>query len=242
MKRQHMPLVDARYWLGIALASIFGTNLGDLYAHELRLGIYLGTAILAALAGIVFLVERRDNRPNELFYWLVIIIIRTGATNIADYLAFRVHVPKLPLSLGLAALIALFGWLAARADAQDRTDTTDLPPTGAPYWAAMLSAGVFGTVVGDICSHYVGQGIASIGLDVVLAVALAIWAGTNVRSFVVYWATIAAARTAGTAMGDWFAENKILNLGLPVATLLTGAAFIGVLLFWRRSGARAMVG
>jgi hypothetical protein len=34
-------------------------------------------------------------------------------------------------------------------------------------------------------------------------------------------------------MGDWLAENKILDIGLPVATSITGAAFIGVLLLWR---------
>lgn len=232
-----MPLIDARYWLGITLASIFGTNLGDLYAHELHLGIYLGTSILAVLAAIAFVAERRSVRPTELFYWLVIIIIRTGATNIADYLAFRVHVPKWPLSLGLAAIIAVFGWLAARSDTKPATDTSDLPPTGAAYWIAMLGAGVFGTVVGDICSHLVGEGVASIALDGLLALALLVWAKTPVRSFAIYWLTVSVARTAGTAMGDWLAENKTIEIGLPLSTLMTGAVFVAVLVFWRGRGA-----
>ena len=87
MKRRHMPRVDPRYWLAITLASIFGTNSGDLYAHELGLGIAPGLAILAALAALVFIAERADAATRTLYYWLVIIIIRTGATNIADYLA-----------------------------------------------------------------------------------------------------------------------------------------------------------
>jgi uncharacterized membrane-anchored protein len=233
MKRIHMPIIDARYWLGITLASIFGTNLGDLYAHETHLGIYRGIAVLAVLAAGVFAAERRDAAPKELFYWLVIIIIRTGATNIADYLAFKVRVQPLALTLGLAFLIGLFGWLANRNDMQSADDTVDLPPAGFCYWSAMLSAGVFGTVLGDICSHFVGQGIASLALDVVLAVALAIWAKAPFRSVVIYWATVATARTAGTAMGDWFAENKILDIGLPIATLITGTAFVMALLLWR---------
>ena len=85
MQIAHIPKVNARYWSAITFASLFGTNMGDLYSHELKLGIVLGTAILAALAAAVFLVERRDRAPRELYYWLVIIIIRTGATNIADY-------------------------------------------------------------------------------------------------------------------------------------------------------------
>src|ERR1700761_2927146 len=114
MKLMHTPRIDARYWIAITLASVFGTNMGDFYAHESGLGIVKGLAVLALLTAIVFVAERFEDRRHEAYYWLVIIIIRTGATNIADYLAFRVHVPKLPLSLGLAAIILLGGWLAAR--------------------------------------------------------------------------------------------------------------------------------
>jgi uncharacterized membrane-anchored protein len=106
MKQIHMPRVDARYWAAITMASIFGTNLGDLYAHESGLGIVAGVGILAILAAIVFVAERRDAVPRELYYWLVIIIIRTGATNIADYLAFRVKIPAIPLSIALGLGIA----------------------------------------------------------------------------------------------------------------------------------------
>ena len=34
MKYVHTPLLDARYWTAITLASVFGTNPGDFYAHE----------------------------------------------------------------------------------------------------------------------------------------------------------------------------------------------------------------
>ena len=50
MKIAHIPRVNARYWSAITFASLFGTNLGDLYAHEAHLGIVLGTSLLAALA------------------------------------------------------------------------------------------------------------------------------------------------------------------------------------------------
>jgi uncharacterized membrane-anchored protein len=235
MKRIHMPQIDARYWVGIIAASIFGTNLGDLYAHESGLGIYKGVALLAVLAAAVFLVERGDRRPKELYYWLVIIIIRTGATNIADYLAFRVRVQPALLTASLALLLALFAWrtiaTSAARDAGEAEQT--LPDTGAAYWLGMLSAGVFGTVVGDICSHLVGQGVASIGLDVLLAAVLVARYSAPAYALALYWVVVASARTAGTAMGDWLAENKTLNIGLPLATLLTGTTFIGVLLIWR---------
>jgi uncharacterized membrane-anchored protein len=233
MKRLHSPVIDARYWTAITLASIFGTNLGDFYAHETRLGIVKGIAVLAALAAIVFVVERFESRRHEAYYWLVIILIRTGATNIADYLAFRVRIPPLALTLSLVALLCLFGWgTRAKAHLGDVSPEA-LPDTNAAYWLAMLTAGVFGTVVGDIASHFVGQGVASLVLGALLALVLLGGRGRAAEIIALYWTTVAVARTAGTAMGDWLAENKILHIGLPLSTLITGLVFVGVLVFWR---------
>jgi uncharacterized membrane-anchored protein len=230
MQSIHMPRVDGRYWLAIALASIFGTNLGDLYAHESGLGIVPGIAILAAIAAGVFLVERNSDRTSVLFYWLVIIIIRTGATNIADYLAFRVHIPMLPLSIGLAAILGAFAWQqhAANHGAVVPHGGDRLPSTGAVYWSAMLVAGVFGTVAGDYAQHNLGEDIASGGLALLLIAVFAV-RGLKAGHVLSYWATLALARTTGTALGDWLAESPHVNLGLPVATAISGTAFVLVL-------------
>lgn len=221
-----MPRVSARYWLAITIASLFGTNMGDLYAHELHLGIYKGLAVLAVLATAVFVAERRDTAPRLLYYWLVIVIIRTGATNIADFLAYKVKVPDAPLCLGLAAIIAGFGAISVKARAGGEGEDSGMPDTGAAYWIAMLGAGVFGTVLGDLCSHIVGEGIASLGLAALLLIALAIWRVGGTAQVWLYWLVIAVARTAGTAMGDWLAESPSVNIGLPLATSMTGVAFI----------------
>ncbi|MBV9035518.1 MAG: hypothetical protein JO182_13600 [Acidobacteriaceae bacterium] len=168
MKYLHTPRVDARYWTAITLASVFGTNLGDFYAHESGLGIVAGLAVLALLAAIVFVGEHFDGRRHEAYYWLVIMLIRTGATNIADYLAFRVRAPPVALTLSLIALLCLFGWNTHRATRADSGSSRVLPKTDAAYWLAMLTAGVFGTVVGDLCEHAIGEGIASVGLTALL--------------------------------------------------------------------------
>lgn len=230
MKQFHTPRGDLRYWIAITLASVFGTNLGDLYAHESGLGIGKGLAVLAVLAAIVFAVERYDNKRHLAYYWLVIVLIRTGATNIADWLAYKVRVPDLPLTLGLAALIALFGFGTSVATKRTSRSGT-LPPTNASYWLAMLSAGVFGTVLGDICQHVFGDGRATIGLTVLWLVLLVLGAGHAATSIAVYWSLVAVARTTGTAIGDWFAESKIVNLGLPLCTVLSGVLLLGVLIF-----------
>jgi len=233
MKPFHTPLVHAPYWTAITLASIFGTNLGDFYAHESGLGIGKGLAVLALLAAAVFVVERLENLRHEAYYWLVIILIRTGATNIADYLAFRVRIPPLALTLGLIALLCLFGWGTHRAYSKEGDSATALPKTGVAYWLAMLTAGVFGTAVGDICSHAVGELGATLGLSVLLLAVLFLGGGRQAQIMALYWTTVAVARTAGTAIGDLLAENKTLNIGLSLSTLLTGLSFVGVLVLWR---------
>ena len=50
----HIPRVNARYWSAITFASLFGTDLGDLYAHEAHLGVVLGASLLAALAAVAW--------------------------------------------------------------------------------------------------------------------------------------------------------------------------------------------
>jgi uncharacterized membrane-anchored protein len=236
MQTRHMPSVGARYWSAITMASLFGTNLGDLYAHNSGLGLIGGVPILAALAAGVFLLERRDSRPRELWYWLVIIIIRTGATNIADYLKHQI--PWLVFGVGLTLLLAIFGWASTRdqSPGEATVETAKgMPQTGLSYWSAMLTAGVFGTFIGDVVSKAYGQGPASIGLAVLLAAAITLWWRQRARFIWIYWLAVAVARTFGTAAGDFLAENDMLAIGLPIATAITGAGFVSILLFWPRS-------
>jgi len=233
MKRIHIPQVNVRYWLAITFASLFGTNLGDFYAHASGLGTGAGLVVLAVVVALIFLLERRDSRPHEVYYWLAILVIRTGATNIADFLNFRAGLPAPVVGWGLtfllAALATVMAILARRAP---KAGLKQLPKVGALYWAAMLTAGVLGTVIGDDASHVFGQGLTAIGLGLLLGVTLPLTQWGLVSIFA-YWATVGVARTAGTAMGDWLAERQGLNLGLPVSMLITGGVFVLILLLWR---------
>jgi uncharacterized membrane-anchored protein len=232
MQLRHLPTIDARYWTAILFASLFGTNLGDLYAHDSGLGLGLGLLVLLGLFVATYAVELRDRRSHEAYYWLAIIIIRTGATNIADVLAFRVRIPQLVLSLALAALVAALAW--RRSPMQGGLDgSAGRKHIRLAYWGAMLGAGVFGTVVGDVCSHAFGQGPSALVLIALLAGALGLLRDRASATALSYWSVLMLARTAGTCAGDWLAETKLLHLGLPLSTLLTGAGFTAILIFWR---------
>jgi len=233
MKRIHVPQVNVRYWLAITFASLFGTNLGDFYAHASGLSTQAGLGVLAALVALVFILERRDQRPHEVYYWLSILIIRTGATNIADFMNFRSGLSPQLVGWGLTLLLVLLATVMTVLARRTPTEGGKrLPNTGMLYWAAMLTAGVLGTVLGDDASHILGQGVTAIGLGVLLGAMLPLtrW---GLSSIFAYWATVGIARTAGTAMGDWLAERQGLNLGLPVSMLITGGVFVLILLLWR---------
>ncbi len=231
MKAVHVPQINARYWVAIAMASVFGTNMGDLYAHDSGLGILGGLPVLAAIVAVAYWLERRDDRQHEAWYWLAIIVIRTGATNIADYLCGRRYVGlnRFALSAGLAVLIAALVWRRTMA----RADKSGLPQTDAKYWLAMLAAGVLGTALGDALQRFMGSVTASAALTALLLAVLLYGPGLRLRPVYFYWLAVAVARTAGTAIGDLLAGNKVLNIGLNVSTLITGIVFVSVLLFWR---------
>jgi uncharacterized membrane-anchored protein len=237
MQARHVPTINARYWAGITFASIFGTNMGDFYAHESGLGLLGGLPILVALFLAVYAVERVDRMTHDAWYWLCIVVMRTGATNIADYLAGRrgLAIDRVSLSIGLGLALAALAWWAARADRARSGGAArkGVPDTDARYWTAMLVAGVFGTVLGDLCEHAAGEGAAALGLGGALVLALLAYRQGALRPVLAYWLTVGVARTTGTAVGDWLAEDKMLGIGLPLCTLLTGFAFVAVLVLAR---------
>ncbi|GJG87806.1 hypothetical protein tb265_29870 [Gemmatimonadetes bacterium T265] len=183
--------------------------------------------------------ERRDAAPRVAYYWLAILIIRTGATNIADFLAFRVRVPQALLAVGLIALIAAGAVLSRRGSGDEHGLRP--PNTNGYYWLAMLGAGVFGTVVGDVCSHALGEGVAAVGLTAVLLAVLVAGRGRWTQ-VAVYWSALAVARTAGTALGDWLAENPTLHIGLLASTVLTTLTFVTVAVLRQRGRGSAREG
>jgi uncharacterized membrane-anchored protein len=172
--------------------------------------------------------------------------MRTGATNLADYLAGHrgLNIDRGLLSVIFALAIAGLAWRSGRSAGKSgkTASAKTIPDTGALYWVAMLLAGIFGTVMGDLCEHVFGGGAAAIGLSLVLALGLAVYSRNVLQAVHAYWLTIAVARSAGTALGDWLAENHIFELGLPLSTLLTGLAFFGIVALWRpRRPAEALV-
>ena len=241
MQPYHVPFLGLRYWIALCLASIFGANMGDFFAHNLGLGHVAGLPFLAIAFVIVFVLERFDRAAHEAFYWLAIVVVRTAATNLADFFAGDLRLPRPWVMAGLAVVLALSvatAWQLSWRNAADKSDAQgNLLRADYGYWLAMLIAGTLGTVMGDFFSHdlHLGNAAASIVLSALLAPFLVLGARQLLWSLPLYWTTIVMVRAAGTTVGDLLAARNAP--GLALSTAVTGLLFIGFLIVWRTSKA-----
>ena len=245
MHPPNLPRISARYWCAIVVASMAGANTGDFAARYLHLGHTGGLLPLALIFLAVVWAETRARRTTEAYYWLAIIVLRTGATNLADLMTHDLHLGY-PLTLAaLTALIVavlLFVYWRDGSAAPAAADGRKLPATDSAYWIAMLTAGTLGTAGGDFVADEIGLGVGY-GSIVLFAVFLIVLLGATrigKMSLFWYWAAIVAARTAGTTMGDFLPSRRGLDLGLPLSTAITLTTLAVIVIIWRdRQGARA---
>lgn len=241
MQRKHIPSMGPRYWVSLSIVSVFGANLGDFSSHDLHLGHAVGLLPMAAFLGAIFITERRDHSWNQIYYWLAIIVIRAAATNLADLFTHDFGLGRLSAAAGLTLLLALalfVGRPLASASNQaklEKKSANALPTTDTQYWTAMMIAGTLGTVIGDYSSFglHLGTGNASLMLGALLAAVLLLGSRGLLATMSYYWLTIVMVRAAGTAVGDFLAGSKALNIGLPLSTLCTGLLFVATAILWQ---------
>jgi uncharacterized membrane-anchored protein len=238
MQKIHLPMLGARYWVALCIASIFGANMGDFFAHNLGLGHVAGLPFLAVALAIVVIAERFDRSSHESYYWIAIIIVRTAATNFADFAAGDLKVPRIMAMAVLAVVLAGTVWTSCRlswrstaADKSGETGTALRADLG--YWICMFIAGTLGTVIGDYCSHnlHMGDGEASLLLSPLVAVLFLLGRNGPLRLLPFYWLTVVAIRAAGTSVGDFVSGRGML--GLPLSTFVTGLLLAVLLVAWQ---------
>jgi uncharacterized membrane-anchored protein len=226
------------YWFSMFAASALGTNLGDFTVDTLSLGRGMSFALLAVITGLAFWGDRRFARRTDAGYWIAIVTLRAAATNVGDFLTedLSISYPVLMVVLGLSTL---FAGCFTRIDKVTSTS----PLVDARYWAAMLIAGIFGTVGGDFISHMIGLYAAAAALCTAAVIVLAARSTFAATSVLTYWCAVLAERCAGTPVGDALASHRAVGLGLKLAMLCTGLLLMVGLLVRsreRRSGAGAV--
>jgi uncharacterized membrane-anchored protein len=243
MQQIHLPTLSTRYWVALCLASIFGANMGDFFARNLGLGHVAGLPFLALALAIVIVGERFDRTVHQVYYWTAIIIVRTAATNFADFTCGDMKLPRLWVIIGLAAALAIAviaSWQLVWRRLSDKGDGSVLRADSG-YWVSMFIAGTLGTVIGDYCSRdlHLGDAGASILLSPILGLLFVTARNGLLRSLWFYWLTVAMVRAAGTAVGDLVSGRNML--GLPLSTLVTGALFVALLVLWKQPATSKLV-
>lgn len=234
MQPNHLPTLGLRYWSALCLASIFGANMGDFFARNLGLGHVSGLPFLAAALAIVIVAERFDRLQHQSYYWLAIVIVRTAATNFADFAAGDLKLPRIWVMAALTMLLVAALWLSWQFAWRRLAGKTDnLLRVDVGYWVSMFIAGTLGTVIGDFCSHNLrlDDGGAAILLSPIVAALFLIGRQGPLVLLPFYWLTVVAIRAAGTAIGDLVAGRNML--GLPLSTAVTGILFVALLLIFR---------
>ncbi len=249
MNTLHNPLINFRYWVLISLASIFGTNTGDLAVRLCKLsGLFpidglMGLKhagplpILILLFVLVWQTAKNNHVKTELFFWSAILVIRTGATNIADILAGDLHFDPLMCSVAFFVILAILSvvWQNRRPKP---IDPHFVPDTNFVYWLMMAVAGVLGTILGDYLADEYGLATMALILSISM-VTLVLLGFKNVLILTpLYWFGVALARVAGTDVGDWLAksaEKGGSGLDLATATVISGFAFTLTALYWSGS-------
>jgi uncharacterized membrane-anchored protein len=209
------------YWLAMLAASTFGANMGDFWVDGLALDRMTSFGLLAAICIAAIVVDRIVASRTEAAYWTAIVALRAAATNLGDVLTHDLH-------LGYVLSTVVLGALAVAAASVTRAsgDGRGTPAIDLRFWVAMMVAGVFGTVGGDLVSHSVGLYASSSLLCAVLAVFIAVRSTFGASLVAFYWITVLAERCAGTALGDTLASERALGLGLPIALACTGGTLV----------------
>jgi uncharacterized membrane-anchored protein len=242
MHTRNLPVIDAGYWAAIVAASICGTNTGDLAAGPLGMGHVGGLLPLAAIFLAIVWAEKMLDWTTVVFYWSAIIVLRTMATNIAD---FATHDLKLSYPIFVLLMIAFMAamiWADRFRNDKPvpRASTSEprLPTVDASYWIIMLAAGVLGTALGDWLAD-AGPGVywgSLLGTPFFLG---AVWAAYRFGlTKPWYWIAIAACRTWGTDLGDMLVVMFRSVTSRPAAlwssTAISATLLVAVIYFWTR--------
>jgi uncharacterized membrane-anchored protein len=112
MQPIHLPKLGPRYWVALCLASIFGANMGDLSARNFGLGHLAGLPFLAVALALAIVAERFERTRHQAYYWIAVIIVRTAATNFADFAAGDLKLPRAWVMAALTILLMAAVWLS----------------------------------------------------------------------------------------------------------------------------------
>ena len=246
MQISHLPSLDARYWLVVALITILGSNAGDFVSDRFDTATVLDVhvPVVAVLLLAVLWFEPRDASASHRCYWLALLLVPMTSNDLAGLVMSGAPVGRIAIiSCLLLALVSTF--LIARSDAMHAVASNmmlrprpNLPLTDASYWLGMLIASVLGTTASDWLTGTEGlsDGLALpiAGVPTLAAIAAFHLLPARFR-FILYWVAIVLLNAAATAAGHFLAWNPYVGVGLPLSLVVPALVLAAIALLGRRS-------
>lgn len=182
----------ALYWLVVVTTTTVGTTVSDFFDRSLGLGYVASSAILLVAVLVVLAIWARTtgriaadhiaSGPNEVFYWLTILVSNTLGTALGDFTADTA-------GLGFEGGAMVFAGLIATVALAWRFTAIPKPLL---FWAAYVLTRPLGATLGDLLTKPVAHGGLALGqLESSLAIAGAMVAG-------VWFAHVAGRRGAAS--------------------------------------------
>jgi uncharacterized membrane-anchored protein len=255
MQTRNLPIIDTGYWVAIVAASMCGANSGDLAAGPLGLGHVYGLLPMAIVFLAIIWAEKTFDWTTVAFYWLAIIVLRTMATNLADFATHDLKMSYPVFEVALVILMSVLIWLD-KVNGRQASGIVDkdgvwrnLPATNWNYWITMLAAGTLGTALGDWIAErdQLNMGVYWGSLLCIPLFLGALWLATTVGKLTKpwYWLVIVACRTLGTDLGDMlvtvfrtFTGNRASALW--ISTGCTTLLLATIIYFWRHKKAQQL--
>ncbi len=241
MKIRNLSALNTRYWVGMLIASVVGTTLGDFVSTDLQLGFVKGLLPLTFILVVIFVAEWKTKVSTEAYYWAAIVLTRTMATNLADLATHSLKLDYAWLEVALFSFLMMI-MLLPRPNMGSPTNQsaaihgalTPLSKIGIRYWVMILIVSVIGTTLGDFISDNMGLGAeqASLVLGLILTIVLFVKTRLELLGSVAYWITLIIVRTTGTVLGDFLSGEEGLNLGFLGAAACTAFLLVCVLRLW----------
>jgi uncharacterized membrane-anchored protein len=161
--------VPSRYWLAVALVSVFGTLVTDNLTDNIGLPLEISTLIFSVLLALTFLawyssertlsIHSIVTRRREAFYWLAILFTFALGTATGDLMAEVLGLGYLVTGAIVASLIAVLavGWRIGLHGVL-------------AFWAIYILTRPLGASIGDYLSQPTGQGGLGLGATVTSAI------------------------------------------------------------------------
>lgn len=239
-----VPAVTLGFWVIKVLATTLGETAGDTVSMTMSLGYLAGTAIFAAILGVLVALQVRAKRFHPLLYWAAIIASTTAGTTLADFATRSLGIGYTGGSALLltAVLASLAVWKLVVGSVS--SDHIAEPRVELFYWLTITLSQTLGTALGDWTADTGGLGY--LGAAVVFGALLAIVAGlavwTRINRVLLFWAAFILTRPLGAVVGD-FLDKPLSHGGLafsrPLASAVLAAGILVLIFLLPQKAGRA---